>query len=100
MNSNAQKRALETYRSRLTERGIARFEIQALDTDRDLLRSLARKLTEDGPEAGQLRRSLQQAVTGGPPRTGGILAALRRSPLVGADIDLARPKERGRKIDL
>jgi hypothetical protein len=84
MGNSAQKRAIENYRSRLTERGIARFEIQALDADRDLLRSLARKLTEDGPEAGQLRRTIRQAVAGEPPKAGGILATLRRSPLVRA----------------
>lgn len=100
MSSTAQKRALENYRSRLTERGIVRFEIQALDADRDLLRSLARKLTEDGPEAGQLRRTLRQAVTGEPPKAGGILAALRRSPMVGTDLDLSRPREEGRKVEL
>jgi hypothetical protein len=100
MSNSAQKRAIENYRSRLTERGIARFEIQALEGDRDLLRSLARKLTEDGPEAGQLRRIIQQAVAGEPPKAGGILAVLRRSPLVGADLDLSRPREQGRKVDL
>jgi hypothetical protein len=100
MSNSAQKRAIENYRSRLTERGIARFEIQALEGDRDLLRSLARKLTEDGPETGQLRRIIQQAVAGEPPKAGGILAALRRSPLVGADLDLSRPRQQGRKVDL
>jgi hypothetical protein len=39
-------------------------------------------------------------VAGEPPKTGGILVALRRSPLVGADLDLSRPREEGRKIDL
>lgn len=43
MGNTAQKRAIENYRSRLAERGIARFEIQAFDADRDLLRTLARK---------------------------------------------------------
>ena len=100
MGNSAQKRAIENYRSRLTKRGIARFEIQALDADRDLIRSLARKLTEDGPEVGQLRRIIQQAVAGEPPRAGGILAALRRSPLVDADLDLGRPREEGRKVNL
>lgn len=100
MSNSAQKRAIENYRSRLTKRGIARFEIQALDADRDLIRTLARKLTEEGPEAGLLRRTIQQAVAGEPPKTGGVLAALRRSPLVGADPDLSRPREKGRKVDL
>jgi hypothetical protein len=100
MTISAQKRAIESYRLRLTERGISRFEIQALDGDRDLIRTLSRKLLEDGPEAGQLRRTIRQALAGEPPKAGGILAALRRSPLVGADLDLSRPREEGRKADL
>jgi hypothetical protein len=43
VNKSAQKRAIENYRSRLTKRGIVRFEIQALESDRDLIRALARK---------------------------------------------------------
>jgi hypothetical protein len=35
-----------------------------------------------------------------PSKKGGILAALRRSPLVGIDLNLARPREAGRKVDL
>ncbi|MCK1699925.1 hypothetical protein IVA86_00330 [Bradyrhizobium sp. 146] len=100
MSNNAQKRAIENYRSRLTKRGIVRFELQALETDRDLIRTLARKLTEEGPEAGHLRRAVQQAVSGESPKPGGILTALRRSPLVGVDLDVTRPREEGRKVDL
>jgi hypothetical protein len=98
--SRAQKTAIATYRSRLTGRGIVRFELQAFEADRDLLRALARKLVEAGPDVGQIRRTVQQAVAGEPRKPGGILAALRRSPLVGADLDLARPHEAGRSIDL
>ncbi|MBW5436095.1 hypothetical protein FXB41_15330 [Bradyrhizobium canariense] len=100
MSKSAQKRAIENYRSRLTKRGIVRFELQALETDRDLIRVLARKLSEEGPEAGNLRRTVQQAVSGEPPKPGGILNALRRSPLVGADLDLTRPRQEGRQVDL
>lgn len=100
MGNSAQQRALKNYRARLTERGMARFEVQGLDADRDLIRAVARKLTEEGAEAGQLRRTMQQAVSGEPPRRGGILAALRRSPLVGTDLDLTRSREAGREIDL
>lgn len=35
-----------------------------------------------------------------PPKKGGILAALRRSPLVRADLNLTRSHEAGRKADL
>ena len=49
--------------------------------------------------AGQ--RWLAWLVLGGEaPHKGGILAALRRSPLVGVDLDLERPHEAGRKVDL
>lgn len=100
MSNSAQKRAIEKYRSRLAKRGIVRFELQALEADRDLIRTLARKLTEEGPEAGRLRRTVEQALFGDPPKPGHILTALRRSPLVGADRDLTRPREEGRTIDL
>jgi hypothetical protein len=100
MGNTSQKRALQTYRSRLTARGMARFEVLGLDTDRDLIRSLARRLAEDGPEAARVRETVSRTIAGEPPRKGGILRALRRSPLVGADLDLARSGDAGRKVDL
>ena len=98
--SNSQKRAIQNYRSRLGERGLARFEVLGLDADRALIRSVARRLAEDGPEASRLRTVVSQTVEGEPPKRGGILAALRRSPLVGADIDPERSREAGRKLRL
>ena len=97
---SSQKRAIQNYRSRLGERGLARFEVLGRDADRDLIRSLARRLAEDGPDASRLRAAVTQAITGEPPKKGGILAALRRSPLVGADLDLSRPREEGRKVKI
>jgi hypothetical protein len=98
--SEAQTRAIQNYRSRLGERGLARFEVLGRDGDRNLIRSLARKLAEDTPEASELRAMVSRSITGEPRRKGGILAALRRSPLVGADIDATRSGENGRKVDL
>ena len=97
---SSQKRAIQNYRSRLAERGLTRFEVLGLDADRDLIRSLARRLAEDGPEASRLRTTVSQSIAGEPPKKGGILAALRRSPLVGADLDLTRLREEGREVDL
>ncbi|HEY0234847.1 MAG TPA: hypothetical protein VGC86_07330 [Afipia sp.] len=97
---NSQKRAIQNYRSRLSKRGLARFEVLGLDGDRDLIRSLARKLADDGPDAAEIRARLSQTISGEPPKIGGILAALRRSPLVGADLDFSRPHVEGRKVDL
>ena len=73
---SSQKRAIQNYRTRLNERGLSRFEVLGRDADRDLIRSLARRLAEDSP------------------------AALRRSPLVGADLDVTRPREGGRHVDI
>jgi hypothetical protein len=97
---NSQKRAIQNYRSRLSERGLARFEVLGLASDRDLIRSLARRLSDDGPDAARIRATVNQTICGEPPKTGGIVAALRRSPLVGVDLDLGRSRVEGRKIDL
>lgn len=97
---SSQKRAIQKYRSRLGERGLARFEVLGRDSDRDLIRSLAKRLSEDTPAASELRATITEAIAGDPPKTGGILAALRRSPLVDADLDLSRSRDEGREVDL
>jgi len=43
---------------------------------------------------------VNQSISGEPPKKGGILQALLRSPLVGADIAPGRPFEPGRKVEL
>lgn len=98
--ANSQKRAIQNYRSRLGERGLARFEVLGRDADRDLIRSLARRLSEDTPAASELRATVSKSIAGEPTKPGGILEALRRSPLVGAEVNLSRPREEGRKVDL
>lgn len=100
MSDTSQKRAIKNYRNRLVERGMARFEVLGRDSDRELIRTFAKRLAEDGPEAERLRAAVSQGIAGQPPRKGGILEALRRSPLVGADVLPARPFEPGRKVDL
>ena len=96
----SQNRAIQTYRTRLGERGLARFEVLGRVADRDLIRSLARRLAEDGPDAQRLRNVVSNSITGEPPKKGGILAALLRSPLVGADLDITRSREQGRKVEI
>ncbi|MGE8355083.1 MAG: hypothetical protein ACN6N0_01610 [Microvirgula sp.] len=96
----SQNRAIRNDRARLGERGLVRFEVVGRDTDRDLIRSLARRLAGEGPDASRLRAAVCRTLSGEPPRKGGILAALRRSPLVEADLDLSRPREQGRKVDI
>ncbi|MGQ3028142.1 MAG: hypothetical protein ACT7A5_32820 [Ferrovibrionaceae bacterium] len=95
--STAQKR---NNRARLGERGLTRFEVMGREADRHLIRMLARRLAEDGPDASRLRAVVAESLIGEPPGKGGILAALRRSPLVGADLDLTRPHQGGRDVDI
>jgi hypothetical protein len=100
MGDSSQKRALSNYRRRLGERGMARFEVLGLDADRELIRSVARRLAENDAEAKRLRGEFSRSLAGEQTRRGGILAALRRSPLVGADLDLTREVTTGRAVDL
>lgn len=100
MSSTPQKRALNRYRKRLEQRGMARFEVLGLDADRALIRSVARRLAADSPDSARIRAAIRRTVSGEPPKKGGILSALRRSPLVGADLDLHRPRIPDRKVDL
>lgn len=97
---SSQKRAVQNYRSRLSERGLARFEVLARDADRDLIKFVARRLAEDSPEATRLRAAVNQSISGEPQKKGRILTALRRSPLVGAELDLVRVREEGRDVKI
>jgi hypothetical protein len=97
VGNTPQKRAIKNPRKRLRKQGMARFEVLGLDSDRDLIRSFARRLAQDGPDASRLRAVVSQMMSGEPSGKGGILQALRRSPLVGADIPV-RGFEGGRKV--
>jgi hypothetical protein len=79
---------------------VSRFEVLGLDADRELIRSLAKRLAVNDPDASRIRATVSGSIRGEAPGKGRVLAALRRSPLVGADLDLARTITRGRKLDL
>ncbi len=98
MASTAQARALKNYRKRLSKRGMARFEVLGLDSDRDLVRALAKRLAEDSPEASEIRATLSKKIAPDTRKKGSIYAALSRWPI--ADLNLKRPFVKPRKIDL
>jgi hypothetical protein len=100
MASAAQAQALKNYRKRLTKRGMARFEVLGLAADRELVRTIAKRLAEDTPEAAEMRAAMRKKVTEEPGTKGDIWNWLRNSPLVGVDLNLTRPFTPGRKIDL
>ena len=86
----SQKRALENHRRRLTERGPARYEVRGLEQDKELVRKFANKLVANDPEAVRLRQEVAGRVLKKPISGKEIWEALRRSPAVGADLDLTR----------
>jgi hypothetical protein len=100
MAGSSQQRAVKNYRDRLSERGMARFEVVGLDSDRGLIRSLARRLAQGDAEAARIRAVVSRSVTGETSTKGGLIRALRNSPLVDADLDLKRLRVSPRKIDL
>jgi hypothetical protein len=100
MGTAAQARALTNSRKRLSKRGLARFEVLGLDSDRELIRAIARRLAENDAEAAEIRAAIGSRVAPEMRKKGGIYEALRRSPLVGADLNLRRPFVKPRKIDL
>jgi hypothetical protein len=96
MGNRAQKQTPRNDQTRLVKRRMARFEVRGLDADRELIRSLAKQLAEGGPDAARIRASVRQALMSKPPKK---VAALRNSPLIGADLNLSRSRAAGRKID-
>lgn len=95
-----QNRALRNYRRRLAAHGMTRFEVLGLDVDRDLIRAVARRLSQRDPRAQAIRATLARTLAAAAPRHGGIFASLRRSPLVGANLDLRRAITPGRQVEL
>jgi hypothetical protein len=100
MSKPSQQRAVTNFRRRLAEKDLVRFEVTGRNADRDLLRAVAKQLAEGGPDADRLRAAVNQTIGGEPPAKGGILRALMASPLIGSELDLSRPREEGRKIDI
>jgi hypothetical protein len=74
--------------------------VLGLDADRDLIRALAKRLADDGPDAQRIRASIGRTIAGESRKRGGIMEALRRSPLVGAALEFKRSQGAGRKVDL
>jgi len=71
-----------------------------LAKDKELVRKLAKRLAADDADAARLRTEMLKQVSDEPSRHGGIWAALRRSPAVGADLDLEREVVPPRDVDL
>ena len=100
MSTAAQKSATGNYCEHPARRRVKRSDVMAPETDRSLTRTLGQRLSEDAPKAAHAQVTAKALAADDSPTRGGIFAALRRSPLVGADLDLSRSRTEGRNIDL
>lgn len=100
MTSPAQAKAIKNHRRRLKRRGIQRFEVQGRASDKALLRALAKRLADDSAGALRIRQAVAGAVASGNETQGGVWKALRRSPLVGADVSFERLGIEPRDVEL
>ena len=100
LTETSQNRAIKNYRKRLGKRGMARFEVLGLESDRPLIRSLAKRLAKNDAESKRIRVAVRGTLVGNTVKKGGIFASLRRSPLVGADLKVERERTHGRKVEL
>jgi hypothetical protein len=97
--SNSQKRAVTNHRRRLSEPGMTRYEVCGPSADMELVRAFAQRLAVDDAISVRLRADVAQTIAEERPKRGFILAALRRSPLVGAGLKVEREVTSGRDID-
>jgi hypothetical protein len=100
MANSTRKQTMQKYWRRRGQQRLIRFEVLGFASDRDLIRRLPQRLARNDSEAARLRAYLRCSPMEEPPEQGGILAALRASPLVGANLDLTREITSGRKIVL
>lgn len=88
------------HRSRTMVKGSKRVEVTVPSHDASLLKAIAGALRQGGKEAKRIRDSVRPLVSSPKAKTGAELVAfLRQSPLVGADLSLERDRSTGRTVD-
>jgi hypothetical protein len=94
MMEDGQRRARANHKRGLRGQRLDRLEVRGLDADKSLLRTIAKRLAQADAAAADLRTQIEASVNPPASDRGGILEALRRSPLVGADLDFERKMTR------
>jgi hypothetical protein len=91
----AHRKAIDNFRKRLKQQGMARVEVHVRKDDATLVRNVVRALSS--PEQEQRARALLREHFGSG-QTEGLKALLAAAPLEG--IDLRRDHDLGRDVDL
>jgi hypothetical protein len=98
MATAAQRKAVKTHRERSRAKGLARFEVTAPEADKQLIRLIAKRLTQS--DAEEVRASIGKALADRREGSvGGVLRALLASPLAGANLTIRRDKIYNRKVE-
>jgi hypothetical protein len=90
-----QHKAMNRFRKRLKQQGMARVEVHVRKDDATLVRNVVRALSS--PDQEQAARALLREHFGRTPAEG-LKALLAAAPLDG--IDLGRERDFGRRVDL
>lgn len=100
-STNRQKGRVARHRTRVAASGSKRVEVTVPTCDAGLVKAIAGALRSGGEDAKRIRDSLQPIVSSSKAKTGSELVAFfRKSPLVGADLQIERDASTGRPADL
>lgn len=89
------------HRTKVAAGGAKRVEVTVPSRDAPLVKAIAGALRSGGEGARRIRDSLEPIVSSPKARTGrDLVAFLRASPLVGADLRIERDSSTGRPVDL
>lgn len=89
------------HRKKVATGGAKRVEVTVPSRDAPLVKAIAGALRSGGEEAKRIRESLQPLLSVLRAKTGPELVAfLRASPLVGAELQIERDRSAGRSVDL
>ena len=89
------------HRKKVATSGAKRVEVTVPSRDAPLVKAIAGALRSGGEEAKRIRESLQPMLSVPRAKTGPELVAfLRASPLVGAELQIERDRSTGRSADL
>ena len=100
-STNRTKGRVARHRTRVAASGSKRVEVTVPSRDAALVKAIAGALRSGGEDAKRIRDSLQPIVSSSKAKTGSELVAFfRRSPLVGADLQVERDESTGRSAEL
>lgn len=95
------KSRVARHRSKVVASGSKRVEVTVPGGDATLVKAIAGALRSGGKNAKHIRESFQPIVSTSKAKTGSELVAFfRKSPLVGAELQIERDTSAGRSPDL